>query len=179
MCFFVLSRSDTETLCSLTSTVIRCTRWRSGGCSRKSRREHVRPLLKALHWLPVEDKIIFKIATFVFRFFVGFLFLFFWRTLPPCLSSSLSVCTPRTFRSSSNGEKRWEKTKQNKTNKQTKTKQKTLSCKRWKFKGFGYRSFFVQAPLVLPAHIRHYSFLSEFKASLKTFLFNSAYSELL
>ena len=28
----------------------------------------VRPLLKALHWLPVQERIIFKIATFVFRF---------------------------------------------------------------------------------------------------------------
>ena len=32
-------------------------------CFRKSRHEHVRPLLKALHWLPVKDRIVFKIAT--------------------------------------------------------------------------------------------------------------------
>ena len=32
----------------------------------KSRHEHARPLLKALHWLPVKNRIIFKIATFVF-----------------------------------------------------------------------------------------------------------------
>ena len=29
---------------------------------RKSRHEHVRPLLKALHWMPVEERINFKIA---------------------------------------------------------------------------------------------------------------------
>ena len=29
----------------------------------KNRHEHVRPLLKTLHWLPVKDRIIFKIAT--------------------------------------------------------------------------------------------------------------------
>ena len=49
-------------------------------------------LLKALNWLPVKDRIIFKIAIFVVRFFGG--------TLPPYLSSCLSVYTPRSLRSS-------------------------------------------------------------------------------
>ena len=61
---------------------------------RKDRYEHVRPLLKALHWLPVKERIIFKIAAFVFRFFDG--------TLPLYLSPCLSECTPsRTLRSTS------------------------------------------------------------------------------
>ena len=34
----------------------------------KSRHEHVRPMFKTLHWLPVKDRIIFKITAFVFRF---------------------------------------------------------------------------------------------------------------
>ena len=58
---------------------------------------------------------------------------------------------------------------------------KTLSCAKWKLKGFGHRSFSVQAPLVwnsLPPHVRHSCFLSQFKTSLKTFLFTSAFSEL-
>ena len=89
MCSFVLSQLNYCFLCSLTSTVIRCT-----GCKKfhamkvvfcKSRREHVRPLLKALHWLPVKDRIIFKITTFVFCLFDG--------TLPP-YQSCLSVYTP-------------------------------------------------------------------------------------
>ena len=55
---------------------------------------YVTPLLKKLHWLPVKERILFKIATFAFRFFDG--------TLPPCLSSCLSVSTPsRTLRFSS------------------------------------------------------------------------------
>ena len=49
----------------------------------KSRREHGRPLLKGLHWLPVKERIIFKITAFVFRFCDG--------TLPPYLSSCLCV----------------------------------------------------------------------------------------
>ena len=94
-------------------------------------------------------------ASFAFRFFDG--------TLPPYLSSCLSVYTPsRTLRSSSD-EKIYN------------------SRARWKLKGFGRRSFSVQTPLVWndpPPHIRHSSSLSQFKTSLKTFLFISAFSEL-
>ena len=86
-----------------------------------SRYEHVRPLLKALHWLPVKERIIFKIGTFVFCFFDG--------TLPPYLSPCLSVYIPsHTLHSSSD--------------------EKNLYCARWKLKGFGYWSFSVQAPPV-------------------------------
>ena len=59
---------------------------RSKGCF--CDHEHVRSLLKALYWLPVKDRIIFKIATSVFHFFDGI-----W---PPYLSSCLSsshVCS--------------------------------------------------------------------------------------
>ena len=61
-----------------------------------SRYEHVtvRPLLKALHWLPVKERIIFKIGTFVFCFFDG--------TLPPCLS----IYTPSHTLHSSSDEKK-------------------------------------------------------------------------
>ena len=53
---------------------------------------------KKLHWLPVKERILFKIATFAFRFFGG--------TLPPYLSSCLSVYSPsRTLRSSSDEKK--------------------------------------------------------------------------
>ena len=64
----------------------------------KSKHEHVTPLLKKIHWLPVKERILFKIATFAFRFFDD--------NLPPYLSSCLSVYTPsRTLRSSSDGKK--------------------------------------------------------------------------
>ena len=90
------------------------------------------------------DRILFKIATFVFNFFDS--------TLPPYLSSCLSVYTPSHTLCSSSDEK-------------------TLSCAKWKLKGFGHRSFSVQAPLVwnsLPPHIRHSCSLSQFKTSIET-----------
>ena len=76
--------------------------------------------VKKLHWLPVKERILFKIATFAFRFFDC--------TLPPYLSSCLSVYTPsRTLRSSSD--------------------EKNLSCARWRFMGFSHRSFSFRRPL--------------------------------
>ena len=94
-----------------------------------------------LHWLPVKDKIIFKIATFPF---------FWWdaATMPVIVSLYtllLAHSVPVQM-----------KTKQN----------PTLSCARWKLKGFGDRSFSVQVP---PAHIRHCSSLSQFKTFLKRY----------
>ena len=35
------------------------------GLFRKYRHEHVRPLIKAVHWLPVKERIIFEIVSFV------------------------------------------------------------------------------------------------------------------
>ena len=128
MCSFVLSRLD---YCNSLLIDINCDQMHrlrkvknhaAKVILRKSRHEHARPLLKAFHWLPVKDRIIVKVANLFFRFV-------FYGTLPPYLSPCLSVYTPsRTLRSSSDEE--------------------TLSCARWKLKGFGYRAFSVQVPLV-------------------------------
>ena len=149
MCSFVLSRLDycNSLLIDITSDhMYRLQKIQNHAAKvvfRKSKHEHVTPLLKNLHWLSVKERILFKIATFAFRFFGG--------TLPPYLSSCLSVYTPsRTLRCSSD--------------------EKTLSCAKWKRKGFGHRSFSVQAPLVwnsLPPHIRHSFSLSQFNISLR------------
>ena len=49
----------------------------------KSRHEHTGSLLKALHWLPIKERITSMIAIFVFYFFDG--------TLPPYLLSCLCI----------------------------------------------------------------------------------------
>ena len=74
--------------------------------SLKSKYTHVivTPLLNKLHRLPVEERILFKIATFAFCFFDG--------TLPPYLSFCLPVYTPSCTLHSSSDEK-------------------TLSCAKW------------------------------------------------
>ena len=88
---------------------------------RKKRHDHATPLFnKKLHWLPVLECIVFKLATFSFHYFVG--------TLPPyfpcCLSSYSSS---RSLLSSF---------------------QKRLTVPRVNLKGNGARSFQHQAPLI-------------------------------
>ena len=58
---------------------------------RKNRHVHVRPLLKALHWLPVKDRIIFKIATLVF------LFLWYPATIPVIVSLCIHSFSHASF----------------------------------------------------------------------------------
>ena len=92
-----------------------------------------------------KERIILKIATFVFRFFDGI--------LPPYLSSCLSVNTPsHTLFSSSDVKK--------------------LSCLRGKLKGFGYRSFSLRLPCLEPPSCSHPTWqFSQFKMFLKDFLY--------
>ena len=56
---------------------------------KEKKRDHVIPLLKELHWLPVKYRIQYKLATLAFRHFDG--------TLPPYLSSSLWTITLGSF----------------------------------------------------------------------------------
>jgi hypothetical protein len=61
---------------------------------KKSKRDHVSPLLQRLHWLPIPARIDYKIATLAYRHFED--------SLPPYLSSALSIYHPsRSLRSSS------------------------------------------------------------------------------
>ena len=101
---------------------------------RKSRHENVRPLRKVHHWLPVKERIIIKMATFVFHFFAS--------TLPPYCHHVFSVYIPfRTLRSSSDGKT---------TTTITTT---TRSYAKWKLEGFGYGCSLSRLPcLEQPTH---------------------------
>ena len=76
MCSFVLSRLD---YCNSLLIDISCDRtgWKSSAKvvfrnkQTKNKHEHVRPLLKTLHWLPLKERMIFKITAFVLRFLDG------------------------------------------------------------------------------------------------------------
>ena len=113
----------------------------------KRKKDHITPLLKKLHWLPVKERCDYKIATLSFRFFEG--------SLAPSLASSLQEYRPiRNLRSSS---------------------AKLLKSQRFCLKSAGGRSFSVTAPRIwnnLPHSIRHSQTLDIFKRRLKTHLFN-------
>ena len=117
---------------------------------RKRRRDHATPLLKQLHWLPIESRIKFKVATLAYRHFDG--------SLPPYLSDSLTTYqSSRTLRSSS---------------------EKLLKVPITNLQSAGERSFAYSAPSVwnsLPLSLRNLPTLSQFKAHLKTHLFTQAF----
>ena len=104
--------------------------------SKNQKRQYVTPLLKQLHWLPIQTRIDYKLATLAFRHFDG--------SLPQYFSSRLDIYHPsRSLRSSND---------------------RLLRVPRWKLKYFGYRSFCYQGPvfwnslptdlkLIFPVHL--------------------------
>lgn len=114
--------------------------------------EHISPHLHALHWLPIEARIKYKIACLTFGAFT--------HTGPAYLTDMIQTYTPsRTLRSA--------------------TDTSILSTPRVSTKSFGERSFSVAAPLVwnsLPASLRHSPSLDSFRTGLKTHLFSLAYT---
>ena len=117
---------------------------------KKSRRDHVTPLLKELHWLPIPYRIQFKLAVLAFRHFE--------KTLPPYLSQSLTTYqSSRTLRSSS---------------------EKLLKIPITNLKTAGGRAFCFSASKVwntLPPSLRNTPTMPLFKSRLKTHLFHLAF----
>ena len=106
---------------------------------RSRRTQHCTPLLRKLHWLPVNERIRFKVCCLCFKVVTG--------SAPVYLSKLLHVYTPsRTLRSSSNT--------------------RLFAINRYKRKQHGFRSFAHYGPHTwndLPYDIRHCDTLSSFK----------------
>ena len=111
-----------------------------------SKFDHITPLLRELHWLPVEHRITFKLLLITFKAL---------NNLAPCyITNLLHLYTPnRLLRSSSKF---------------------LLQVPKSNLKTYGDRAFSVCAPKLwncLPSYIRRRSSVSTFKSSLKTYLF--------
>ena len=119
--------------------------------TRTRRREHITPVLAALHWLPVQYRINFKILLFVFKSIHGL--------APSYLADLLRIHTPaRALRSAD---------------------QLVLDIPPSRLKSRGDRAFAVIGPKLwneLPLHIRLAPSLSVFKTSLKTHLYAQAFN---
>ena len=115
--------------------------------SRKS--EHVTPILKSLHWLPIRQRIIFKVLLMTYKIINGL--------APEYLSNLISLRSSsslRPLRSST-------------------TLQLTLGPRT--NTSYGDRAFSVFAPIQwnkLPSYIHNANSLDQFKTLLKTHLFN-------
>ena len=116
----------------------------------KKKRDHVTPLLKSLHWLPIEYRIKFKVNLLTFKALHGL--------APNYISQLLTQYKPsRSLRSSSQG---------------------LLIEPRTKYMT-GDRAFSVSAPKlwnVLPIFVRMSNSLSSFKTALKTYYFKVAFT---
>ena len=119
---------------------------------KKRKRDHITPLLKQLHWLPIDFRIQYKLAVLAFRFFDN--------SLPAYLSCALSLREPtRTLRSSS--------------------EMRLLVTPITSLKSTEVRAFSSSAPKVwnsLPSDLRTLQTLSLFKSRLKTYLFKYAFN---
>lgn len=114
------------------------------------RREHISPILEALHWLPVKYRILYKIALTVFKALNGLAPLYVMDMLCPYTQT-------RSLRSAS---------------------QSLLYTPRSRLTQKGDRAFSVFAPKLwnsLPSDLRSATSVISFKSSLKTHLFRLAY----
>jgi hypothetical protein len=153
VCAFVLSKLDycNSLLCGCPQYLIdRLQKIQNNAARlvvRVRKTDHVTPILKSLHWLPVSSRIQYKVMSICFNCLSG--------TSPEYLSSLLHVYTPsRELRSSSDKRKLCIPSVQTKT--------------------FGQRTFVYQAPVLwntLPLEVRNSESVSDFKRSLKTHLF--------
>ena len=115
--------------------------------------DHITPIMKTLHWLPVKQRIIFKILTLTFRCLHG--------QAPDYLISLLNPYKPtRALRSSGDS---------------------LLCVKKTRTKSYGDRAFQNAAPRLwnkLPKKLRQCDSLSAFKSGLKKHLFDKSYKRI-
>ena len=118
-------------------------------CLRKY--DHISPTLRNLHWLPVQERIVFKINLMCFKIVNNI--------APKYLQELVCRYEPtRILRSSAD---KWRLTEQP-----------------YKLKTYGHRAFSVAAPKLwntLPVDIRSITDINTFKSKLKTHLFKLAY----
>ena len=112
--------------------------------------EHITPVLKSLHWLPISQRISYKILLLTFKSLMG--------CAPSYLQDLIQISNQsRSLRSND---------------------QKLLVCPRSKSVRYGDRCFRAAAPKLwntLPNHVRQSETVSQFKSQLKTHLFKVAY----
>ena len=119
--------------------------------TRTKKREHITPVLKSLHWLPMRQRIEFKVLLLAYKSL---------NNQAPTYLKELIVpyCPNRPLRSGT---------------------ARLLAVPRINKSKMGARTFCYQAPLLwnqLPTLIREADSLSNFKTLLKTFLFDEAFS---
>ena len=113
--------------------------------------DHITPILKQLHWLPVKERIQFKTLMILYKALNG--------QAPEYLKELVQEkVNSRTLRSSS---------------------ELLLNVPKYKLKTYGHMAFCVAAPTLwnsIPSHIRNSKSLTVFKKQVKTFLFKQVFN---
>ena len=118
--------------------------------TRTKKYDHITPILKRLHWLPVKWRLQYKVLLLTYKALNG--------KAPSYISELLTAYSPKEGLRSS--------------------EQKLLAIPRTKLKTYGPRSFSVAAPSLwnsLPLSLRDPMSLDSFKVKLKTHLMQLAY----
>ena len=118
---------------------------------RAKKRDHIKPLLFQLHWLPIEFRIKYKIALLCFKCLQ--------KTAPVYLQNLIEIYVPRRALRSSSDSLKFIKPSKN-------------------YKSYGEKSFSFYGPYVwneLPYNLRSCDNLFSFKKQLKTYFFKQAY----
>ena len=113
--------------------------------------EHITPVLYKLHWLPIEERTVFKILLMTFKCLMGL--------APTYLSDLVKRYVPRRNLHSMNGHR--------------------SDDINYNLRNYRFRAFSVASPQLwnaLPLDIRSCNDISEFKRKLKTYLFRKAFS---
>ena len=134
-----------DMLQSVQNAAVRLNNW-------SSRTEHIKPQLKALHWLPVRSRIDFKIATLAYRCVHGL--------APYYLAELVSLQEPK------------------RSGLRSEIDMLKLVVPPARKERCGERAFSCCAPRIwnaLPLSLRSLPTLSSFRAQLKTFMFNIAF----
>ena len=118
--------------------------------SKRRKFDHISPVLRELHWLPVEHRIKYKILLLTYKALNGH--------APQYLAALISkYVPPRPLRSEDHY---------------------LLNSPRWRLETFGKRAFSKAAPTLwnpLPLSVKQAPSIDSFKTRLKTYLFNKAF----
>jgi hypothetical protein len=112
--------------------------------------DHITPVLRELHWLPIKYRIDYKVLLLTYKVI---------NNLAPCyLKDLVTICTPtRQLRS---------------------TDQRNLCTRTFRLASYGGRTFAAKSPQLwnsLPQYLKHAESITIFKRQLKTYLFQIAF----
>ncbi len=144
--------------------------------------DHITPILKTLHWLPVSFRIVYKVSLLTHQCIHGNAPSYLKELLTPCdewcRCRSLPITPPASLRSHGSRPRPTRHTPQSTKRTLRSASSYLLKTPRTKLRTMGDRAFCSSAPNLwnaLPVHLRTPQPVNAFKRGLKTYLFSKAF----